>query len=105
MRSRPTVLKEISPNHLIIKKSDNLLEDIPTQLIYKEDQGILKQYWKVGVHESSGDYWENYIDVQTGNITVRNNLTLVDLSHSIHLVLICHLRPLIQALSNSIECG
>ncbi|MGB2732269.1 MAG: M36 family metallopeptidase [Saprospiraceae bacterium] len=76
LRSRPTVLKEISPNHLIIKKSDNLLEDIPTQLIYKEDQGILKQYWKVGVHESSGDYWENYIDVQTGNITVRNNLTV-----------------------------
>ncbi|MEO5581837.1 MAG: M36 family metallopeptidase [Saprospiraceae bacterium] len=77
LRSKPQVEQEISGTHYIFKKTEGVLENIPTRLVYRlEDNGSVKLYWKVDIHESNGAYWENYVDAITGNVALRNNQTL-----------------------------
>jgi hypothetical protein len=39
---------------------------------------------EAGVHEGSGDYWNNYVDAGSGKIELRTNLTLSCFSHDDH---------------------
>ncbi|HNT21771.1 MAG TPA: M36 family metallopeptidase [Saprospiraceae bacterium] len=85
LRSLPRLVREESGNKYVFQKESNIQEDIPVALIYKTDaEGHLGLYWKAGVHESSGDYWNNYIDARTGKIESRTNLVLSCFSHEDH---------------------
>lgn len=76
LRAKPQLEQQLSSTEYIFKKTEGILSNIPTQLWYRlEDDGHLKLYWKVGVFESDGKYWQNYIDAQTGNIALRTNQT------------------------------
>lgn len=77
LRSQPQLLQAESELKFIFKKQEGIQEDIPVQLFYRlADEQKLILYWKVGVHENSGAYWNNYVNTQTGVIDLRTNMTL-----------------------------
>ena len=77
LRSAPVLIESSLGHSYKFKKPAAVLEDIPAQLLYKlNSQNQLILYWKVGIHETSGDYWNNYIHTTTGQIDQRTNMTL-----------------------------
>ncbi|MEP7268945.1 MAG: M36 family metallopeptidase, partial [Saprospiraceae bacterium] len=85
LRSKPQIKIKISENHVLFEKPEQLLDDVPAELVYKIDEHQkLILYWKVGVHDSSGKYWENFVNASSGNIDVRKNQTLACVSGHIH---------------------
>ena len=76
-RAAPKLLHASTDHHYKFEKPTTIQEDIPAQLLYKlDDENKLILYWKVGIHEASGDYWNNYIHAETGTIDLRINMTL-----------------------------
>lgn len=85
LRSKPDVKTEINNHHIVFKKTENVRDDIPAQLVYVvRHDGSLQLVWKVGIHELNGHYWENYVNAATGNIEERQNRTLSCISHHLH---------------------
>lgn len=76
LRAKPKVIEEQSAHQWLYQKMEGIIENIPVQLVYRQIQNKLVLYWKVGIHEADGDYWENYIDATTGNVFEKKNQTL-----------------------------
>lgn len=95
LRALPRLVREESGHKYVFTKTANIQEDIPVALIYKINAvGNLGLYWKAGVHEGSGDYWNNYVDAGTGKIELRTNLTLSCFSHDDHAAGLQHIPTL-----------